>query len=212
MRAYKFLREGRVSPFAGTLWPTDEVVESDGGGVDLCRSGVHACRVNRLAYWLSDELWIVELDGEIVEDPLKLVAPRGRLVEQVEHWNDDAQLAFAQWCAAAAAGHAADELRETGLASAAELLAGASLGEIAAVATDAAGEAYAAGQPNTARVAEYAADAAGAIGPAPATLVAYIAAHTADARSGLPGDPFADERERQSHWLADHLGLSEASA
>ncbi len=65
MIAYKFLLEDRVAPFSGSTWPEPgEWLEAE--VVDLCRAGVHACKVSDLPYWLRSELWEVELDGEIV--------------------------------------------------------------------------------------------------------------------------------------------------
>ena len=99
MIAYKFLLEGRVAPFSGMTWPEPgEWLEAE--AVDLCRAGVHACRVSDLPYWLRPELWQVELDGGIVEGVVTVAAPRGRLVRREEAWNRDAELAFGADCAA----------------------------------------------------------------------------------------------------------------
>jgi hypothetical protein len=101
MIAYKFLREGRVAPFSGVTWPEPgEWLETE--AVDLCRTGVHACRVADLPYWLRPELWEVELDGEIVAGEVAIAAPRGRLVRRVEAWNRDTERAFGGTCAAEA--------------------------------------------------------------------------------------------------------------
>lgn len=66
--------------------------------VDPCRAGVHACRVAQLPYWLRPELWEVELDGEVVEGELMVIAPRGRLVRCVEAWNRDTEREFGRAC------------------------------------------------------------------------------------------------------------------
>ena len=87
MIAYKFLDAGGVSPFAGFRWPVGEWV--DAAAADPCRRGIHACRVSDLPFWLGKELWEIELDGELVVQLRKVVAPRGRLVKQVEAWNRD---------------------------------------------------------------------------------------------------------------------------
>jgi len=71
------------------------VVES----IEPCRSGIHACRAVDLPYWLGlGDLWEVELGGVEVDDR-KLVARRGRLVRQVEGWNEETQRAFVAACA-----------------------------------------------------------------------------------------------------------------
>jgi hypothetical protein len=95
--AYKFLDDGAVGPFTGFRWPVDEWVEAD--GVDLCNEGIHACRVRDLPVWLGRELWEIELDGNVVEQELKLVAPRGRLLRRIDEWNDGVAREFGLFCA-----------------------------------------------------------------------------------------------------------------
>lgn len=97
MIAYKFLANGRVAPFTRYEWPVDEWVEA--GAVDPCRRGIHACRTRDLPIWLDDELWEIELAGDVVEQERKVVAQRGRLTRPVEGWTPDAALAFARFCA-----------------------------------------------------------------------------------------------------------------
>ncbi len=100
MRAYKCLRPGRVGPFSGYSWPLGEWVEGD--GAVLCMQGVHACRTSDLPYWLTQELWEIELDGHVRQEHRKLVAERGCLVQRVEGWNDASAASFAEDCAARA--------------------------------------------------------------------------------------------------------------
>jgi hypothetical protein len=95
--AYKFLEEGAVAPFTGFRWPPDEWVEA--AVVEPCRGGIHACRLGDLPIWLGRELWEVELDGEIVEQERKVVAPRGRLTRRIDAWNEEAALDFGRFCA-----------------------------------------------------------------------------------------------------------------
>jgi hypothetical protein len=95
--AYKFLAKGRVAPFTGFEWPVGEWVEA--AAVDPCRRGVHACRTRDLPVWLDDELWEIELDGDVVEEERKLVAARGRLARRIDGWAPDAALEFARFCA-----------------------------------------------------------------------------------------------------------------
>lgn len=100
MIAYKFLRQSSIGPFTEFRWEPGRWVEADAAAP--CESGVHACRVDDLPYWCSDELWEIELDGGVVTAGYKVVAPRGRLVGRVEAWNQ----AAAQQLADAAAGRA----------------------------------------------------------------------------------------------------------
>lgn len=96
MIAYKVLGDGAVAPFTRFRWPPGAWVETD--SVDPCRSGIHACRVRDLPFWLGPELWEIELDGEIVEQERKVVARRGRLGRRVDGWNDDLLAALAASC------------------------------------------------------------------------------------------------------------------
>lgn len=97
MIAYKFLDAGGIAPFTGFTWPVGEWVEAS--GVDPCRKGIHACRVRDLPVWLGDELWEIELDGDVTEQERKLVASRGRLNRRLEEWNGDLAAAFGRFCA-----------------------------------------------------------------------------------------------------------------
>ena len=60
MIAYKFLALGAVGRFSGFVWPRPDTrhyqwVTTD--RVELCNSGIHACRLQDLPFWLDDELW-----------------------------------------------------------------------------------------------------------------------------------------------------------
>jgi hypothetical protein len=100
MLGYKCLRPGRVGPFSGHTWPIADWVE--GGDPALCVRGVHACRVDDLPHWLTEELWEVELDGELRREGRKLVAERGRLVHRIEEWTHGAAISYGEGCAARA--------------------------------------------------------------------------------------------------------------
>jgi hypothetical protein len=100
--AYKFLRADGTSVFTGFTWPPPnggpgEWVEA--ATVDPCRSGIHACRLKDLPLWVGRTLYEIELDGEIVEKRMKVVAPRGRLVRRVEEWNDELRETYTRMCA-----------------------------------------------------------------------------------------------------------------
>jgi hypothetical protein len=101
MNAYKFLQPDGTSVFTGFRWP----LPNDGPGgwvdarVDPCRSGVHACRVSDLPLWVGRTLYEIELDGEVVEERMKVVASRGRLVRQIKEWNDEVRDAYTRMCA-----------------------------------------------------------------------------------------------------------------
>ncbi|HVZ72756.1 MAG TPA: hypothetical protein VHJ20_10320 [Polyangia bacterium] len=54
----------------------------------MCRRGVHACRADQLSFWLHEELWKVELDGDLSSGLDCVLAPRGRLVARVDEWSE----------------------------------------------------------------------------------------------------------------------------
>ena len=97
MIAYKFLDAGGLGPFTGFPWPVGEWVEAP--RADPCRQGVHACRVRDLPLWLGDELWEIELEGNVIAQERKVVAVRGRLTRRVDAWTPDAAREFGRYCA-----------------------------------------------------------------------------------------------------------------
>jgi hypothetical protein len=109
--AYKFLRAGRRALITRALWPepgsTAAWVEASPGQLVPCRNGIHACRVEDLAYWIAEELWEVELSGETRVGSDSIVARKGRLVRPIEAWCSGAAapLAFARSCVARAETH-----------------------------------------------------------------------------------------------------------
>jgi hypothetical protein len=99
--AYKFLTRDATAPFTGFAWPLP------GGGpgawveapIEPCRSGIHACRRDDLPLWLGRVLYEVEIDGEVVAEPTKLVASRARLVRRIDAWDDGLRDAYTRMCA-----------------------------------------------------------------------------------------------------------------
>ncbi len=126
---WKFLRAGAVSPFTGFAWPTTDGAwvqaagAADAAGAEFCQTGIHACRRADLPYWLTDELWSIELAEPVLHDVHKVVATRARLLGRVESWTPETGRELAQACVARTARHAADELREAGLSEEADRLA-----------------------------------------------------------------------------------------
>jgi Arc/MetJ family transcription regulator len=99
--AYKFLRADGTSVFTDFRWPLP-----DGGpgpwvdaAIDPCRSGIHACLVTQLPLWAGRALYEIELDGDIVEEAMKVVAPRGRLRRRIETWDDAFRDEYTRMCA-----------------------------------------------------------------------------------------------------------------
>ena len=101
MIAYKFLRPDGTSVFAGFGWPLPDGgpgpwVEAE---VDPCRSGVHACRAVHLPLWAGQVLYEVELDGKVLEDRTKVIAPRARLTRRIDDWQDSVRDRYTRMCA-----------------------------------------------------------------------------------------------------------------
>src|SRR5690348_431080 len=104
MSTYKFLAKGAVGPQSGFKWPEPQApafgawVDAD-GPLELCVRGAHVCRALDLAYWLHDELWETEVDGEQIEGVDCLVVRRARLVRRIDAWHQGGAARFAQACA-----------------------------------------------------------------------------------------------------------------
>ena len=104
MKTYKFLDADGSAVFSGFGWPLPngapgEWVEAR---VELCRSGVHACRPGDLSYWLAPLLYEIELAGDVAEAGMKVIAPHGRLVRRIDAWNDETREEYSQMCIARA--------------------------------------------------------------------------------------------------------------
>lgn len=238
MLAYKFLANGGTGRFSGFEWPAPVDGEpgawvSAEGSIAVCVSGVHACRVADLPDWIDDELWTIELSGEIREESSMVVGERGRLLQRVDGWDEQAAADFADACAWRARDAAARALRRDGaLAQAEQLESTDDLVDMQIVAALASRTPA----PTSAVVAGYAADAvalahgqrpdtwdlAVALAePAPAQtpaataanlgfVVAHVAAVDAAAEAGdesVYATGFARERAWQLHWLKERLGL-----
>lgn len=125
--ALKFLARGAVGPISRFAWPRPRDDERPGAWVEIdappvpCQRGIHAVRASELAHWLHDELWLVELGGEVRPGVDALVATRGRLVREVTGWSFGGALRFAH----AAYDHAAAILGATPARDAERCLAAA---------------------------------------------------------------------------------------
>ena len=78
-----------------------------------------------LPRWIWEELWVVELAGDVERGPHKIRAPRGRIVGRVEGWTADTAARFAEACAWRARDRALAALERAGLEEAAARFAGA---------------------------------------------------------------------------------------
>jgi hypothetical protein len=237
VRAYKFLARGARGRFSDFEWPTP-AAEGPGDWVDAgetledCRTGVHACAAGQLLNWIDDELWEIELAGQIVERDAMIVAQRGRLALRITAWDEGAATEFSHACAWRARDFAFLELRRLGLTDEAEaLVATAELGEMQTAAVEAFGRADDRG----AELSGFAADVVSlAHGRRPemwqvenpprlrepeqtpgaiAANLAFSVAHTAGREAVLSGAEggyqrgFEAEREWQLAWLTERLDL-----
>jgi hypothetical protein len=199
--AFKFLRAGAVGPFTRFQWPATGWVEAPQAREGY---GVHACRASDLAWWISDELWRVELDGPAYERETQIEARRGRLLDRVAAWDAAARAEFGLACVFQARDVAAAALRELRFPAIADRLAAArTLQELAATAGSIEAPAGFAGE-----MFGYARDASLAYSTAPNPAeVSFMASVATAAARGSPA-AFDAEKRRQSRWLVDRLALA----
>jgi len=83
--------------WAKNRWRTAE------GGLKPCRNGIHYCRQDQLVRWLGPQIWLFE-DGtpdETLDAGDKMVTRKGRVVRQLDSWNEMTARLFAADCAEA---------------------------------------------------------------------------------------------------------------
>jgi hypothetical protein len=201
MIAYKFLRAGRRGPFSNFEWPEPGAWVRTCSETISCRRGVHACRAPDLPRWLGEELWEIELGGEVQVDEHKLVAPAGCLRSRIDGWTPACAQDYAEACAWRAGDRAVEALTRARHGQAAEQLAACiTLDELLAAARGLAEE-----LPETRISLTIAGDGAVRALSGAAPTSAYIAAHAAGRLDGPAG--YAAERAWQSRWLVERLGL-----
>jgi hypothetical protein len=217
MRAFKFLDAQGSTVMTGHQWA---LPVGDGPGPWLeasatrpCHEGIHACRLDDLAYWIGPELWEIELDGEVVDSQRKVVARRGRLVRCVTAWSGSVAQELGAWSAWRTRDVAVTLLEDVGETGwAVRLRAAESLRDLARAGR----EAMEALEPTTVAgvAAGYAGDTA-ALAPTEHLAMGPFAAACAAAHSITRGgddhaaysQAFAQERLVQSRWIADALDL-----
>jgi hypothetical protein len=95
VRAYKFLAADGRAVFSGFAWPLPNGAPGDWveTRVELCRSGVHACRPGDLAYWLAPTLYEIELGATVMFAWHGFAVPRSdstlELVGSITHVTED---------------------------------------------------------------------------------------------------------------------------
>lgn len=205
MIAYKFLRAGRFGPFSDFRWPEPGNWVRVDGPAAACRRGIHACRVSDLTWWLAEELWEIELDGDPQPDEHKLIARAGRLRSHIEAWTPTCATEYGHACAWRARDRAVQALQSAGHRQpAAHLAACPTLEHARQLARELANR-----LPDTRISLTIAHDGAVRALTGAAPTSAYIAAHAAKRIDGASG--YDAERAWQAHWLAQRLGLGEVT-
>ena len=206
MIAYKFLSRGAVGPFTKFAWPTPAGAKP-GPWVDARGShlgdGVHACSDRHLPYWLGDELWKIELAGDVREHATQVEAQRARLLARVERWNANLASSFSIWCAFRVRDLAVEALAAKGLdGAAARFESCATLDAVRSLSSSP--EVVA--SPIAAELAAYFDDAAVFNARHDAPCTAFISAVAAVCATGRQ-EAFDEERAVQARWLAERLGV-----
>lgn len=210
MLAYKFLRHDQRGVHTGWRWPVGEWVES--AEVDPCRSGIHACEVDDVAWWLADELWVIELEGTVARARHKVVARRGRLVHVLDAYRP-AVRELGEVSAQRTRDRAIEGLRTHHASDVGRQLASASsLGELRAVGTTVTAQ-FDDTDPAVSLAmlsidaAVYAVEGEPSEAPFIASCAAGVAATMVNPARSHYEDAFGAERQWQSHWLAERLAL-----
>ncbi len=200
MLAWKFFAPGAVAPFTGVAWP---LPHGRGAGWVEARSspgaGVHACALEDLPYWIDQELWAVELDGEVRRSRRQLVGARGRLIARVQEW-PAVQAGFTGACIERTKKRVIDALLAAGRTDHATLLATPREPEAqrqVALSIAESGPAYVGYVADVIRRRPY-----------PGTC-AYIAANAAAAIGEVRGHD--EERAEQVAWFRDRVKLGHRS-
>jgi hypothetical protein len=211
VRAYAFLDPAATDYVSGVRWP---VPDERGPGPWLeagAGAPLRGYSADQLLWWLDQQLWQVELAGEVRETDRSLLGARGRLLALVRAWTPDVAHELTTDCALRLRDRTVAALDADGREEAAAVLAGA--GDLESIA-DAAASA-ASGDGGGSLLAGYMADLVrvASLMPDPArgaAVAARIAAHAhAGGDEGKPGyeEAYAEERARQAEWLRTRLEL-----
>jgi hypothetical protein len=217
---YVFLRaDGRTS-LDDVLWPAPDNGEP-GAWLDhesgVPAGSIRACPPEELVWWLDDELWAADLEGDLRREGHAVLGSRARLLSRVETWTSQAADELVEACAlrvrdvAAAALNGAGRVHEARSLTACDSLA--TLDRVGAEIAERSSD-------TPARLAGFASDTALYSREAPdsvrgAAVAAYIAAHAlAGGDKTVAGyeAKFADERRWQAEWLSKRLGLDPESS
>lgn len=213
--AWKFLDQRSTAVISGFAWPVPTTPGEPGpwveaGAVVACEQGVHACTVDQLAWWMSAQLWEIELDGPVQVEAHKIAAERGRLVRQADGW-PEVGAELAEWAVWRVRDHVVTALTAVGEAGVAGGLAAAT--DFAMVSQASASSTFAADTPESIAIAQVRDSLDDVANPIfacwDAARAAGHAASAVDRSIASYQQAFATERVTQSRWLADRLHLAE---
>ena len=211
MRAYAFLDPAATDYVSGVRWP---VPNDRGPGAWLeagADSRLRGYPADQLLWWLDQQLWEVELAGDVQKTDRSVLGARGRLLAPVDTWTPEVARELTMDCALRLRDRAVVALAADGKGKAAAVLATA--GDLESIAEAAASAAS--GDGGGSLLAGYTADLvrAASFMPDPArgaAVAARIAAHAhAGGDEGKQGyeEAYAEERALQGEWLRSRLGL-----
>jgi hypothetical protein len=187
---FAFLGAGRYDLLGHFVWPEAVWLER----------GFRPLRAADLVERIDDELWRIEVSGA-----------RGKLVERVDEWDEDAAGAFVESCLRRACelalGHADGALQELERTIAEKLRDDQD--DVLAFAADAFALSRGARpeQWNDPPVTGAGAPSAGAIAANLGFVVAHVAGRAAEENGRDYAAGFDEERARQRRWLAERLAL-----
>ena len=99
MRAYAFLDPAATDYVSGVRWP---VPDDRGPGAWLeagADSPLRGYPADQLLWWLDQQLWEVELAGDVHETDRSVLGARGRLLAPVDAWTPDVARELTTDCA-----------------------------------------------------------------------------------------------------------------
>ena len=99
MKYYKTTQKDRNGTHTAFQYPEINIWTTPvEGKLIACENGYHFCTIEQLPEWLSEEIYEVEVDGDILNGYNKLVSRSIRLNKKL-NWNEKTQRLFAADCA-----------------------------------------------------------------------------------------------------------------
>ncbi len=224
--AFKWLRAGRVDPDARFAWPQpDRGLSPWVDGMTRGPWRPHGSSVLGLPYEVSEELWLIELHGNIERVPFsegwagsgavsrrageaRILGDRARIIYRIEGWDARVSADFVDFCIGEARSlvvesmaNATRQIRTELLDSPADVLA---LDHVVSLLGAWRHFSVADGEERPAEAARAAAAARAA------TALSYASALVDErSRAEVAREALADERRRQADWIAHRVGIAE---